>query len=165
MSYSGLIFLILCAVIAWSFITWRLFKWASKNDWDRLGPLLIAAMHLVLAWVFWGWLLIDMPTGLAGVDKNYAHGDVEGYLYAVEHRGVIWKTYEIAILVGETEADSLEWRLSTPSKRIGETLMGLRGKKIKIEYRQWYRAPWKVGATDVEITHVEANERKVEQEE
>ena len=154
MSYSTLIFTIVCALACWGAVSWLLWRKCEQSSSDIY--ILFFASHTVAGLVPWAALIVALPLALAGVDPDYGSGEVDGYLFEVSHEGVVWKTWEATILVGKTEADSVRWNGSTGDKARGEELMRLRGKKVRIKYRRWFSAPCRVGSTRDEIVEVEA---------
>lgn len=92
---------------------------------------------------------------------TYSEGSRAGYLVKVSRKGVVFKTYEGQLnlgnyqMPGQSPALGNMWDFSVLKKDVYTALQQYEGKQIKVYYKQKYKnMPWQ-GDTDYFITKVE----------
>jgi hypothetical protein len=92
---------------------------------------------------------------------TYSEGSRAGYLIKVSRKGVIFKTYEGQLnlgnyqIPGQATALGSMWDFSVIRKDVFVSLQQYEGKQVKLHYKQKYKnMPWQ-GDTEYFITRVE----------
>ncbi|RME99115.1 MAG: 6-phosphogluconate dehydrogenase [Bacteroidetes bacterium] len=91
---------------------------------------------------------------------TYSDGTRAGELIKVTNKGMVFKTYEGQLNLGGFQSDPAGitgnvWDFSTTDKEVYQQLQKLEGRKVKLYYRQRYKAmPWQ-GKTDYFVYKVE----------
>lgn len=74
---------------------------------------------------------------------NASDGVKMGDLVKMEHRGILFKSWEGAIQEGGTSAKLFKFSVLDSDKKVIETLNALQGQYIKVYYSERYRTfPW-----------------------
>ena len=81
-------------------------------------------------------LITILSIGLIFAILNYPYskGVRNGKLVKISQKGVIVKTYEGTLDLGS--GDQLTWQFSVHDQKLGEKLVALTGKNVKLEYRE-----------------------------
>lgn len=95
-----------------------------------------------------------------GAGWTFSEGTRAGELIKISRKGVVFKTYEGQINLGGFESDAEGivgniWAFSTTDKAIYEKLQELEGKKIKLHYKQRYKAMVWQGKTEYFVEKVD----------
>ena len=83
---------------------------------------------------------------------GYSEGSRTGTVTKFSKKGILLKTYEGNLMIGETAGTV--FRFSVVDKSIIKDLQDLAGKKVTLEYRQHYVVAANKGATNYLITKV-----------
>ena len=86
-------------------------------------------------------LIILSLTLLAGISYGlvtipYSQGVRSGTLVKLSKKGILYSTYEGTLDLGS--GDQLTWNFSIHNKKIGEQLVSLSGKKVKLSYDELF---------------------------
>lgn len=120
----------------------------AQSIWKRLRRLL-----------GWGLLVAVIGGGIyLGIcNWTYSKGQRSGLLNKISYKGVVWKTYEGELNMGNFEAGmpGSTWKFSVWKDEIYEQLQDYQGQQVKLHYRQKIKPmPWQ-GKTDYFIYEVE----------
>lgn len=110
----------------------------------------------VWAWIkrFFLVLLLVAVAGFGGFvwvsGWTYSDGTRAGDLIKISRKGVVWKTFEGQLNLGGFQSDSAGdglsgniWSFSVGDRDVYEKLQNYEGKRVKLHYKQRYRAfPW-----------------------
>jgi len=97
---------------------------------------------------------------------TFSEGTRAGQLIKLTNKGVVFKTHEGELNMGGLRvggsSDGLEgnlWQFSVVDEQVLDALNKAEGKRVKLSYKQRYRAmPWQ-GETDYFVTGVEVIDR------
>lgn len=113
-------------------------------------------------------ILLIVAVGTAGyiwvMGWTYSDGTRAGTLIKVSHKGVVFKTFEGQLNMGGFQPDAQSgivgniWEFSTAKSSIYKQLQQAEGEKVKLHYRQRYRAFAWQGKTEYFVYKVEVLE-------
>lgn len=90
----------------------------------KIGLFLILSL-IILAGISYG--LVTIP---------YSKGVRSGTLVKLSKKGILYSTYEGTLDLGS--GDQLTWNFSIHDKKVGEQLVSLSGKKVKLSYDELF---------------------------
>ena len=121
-----------------------------KTFFFRVFIIVIPIMLIVTLWIF-SW--------------TYSEGTRAGQLIKFSAKGVMFKTYEGELNMGGLRTgeakDGLEgnlWRFSVRDKDVVKDLQNAEGKRVKLSYKERYKAMFWQGDTNYFIVNVEVIE-------
>ncbi len=95
---------------------------------------------------------------------TYSDGSRAGYLVKVTRKGVVFKTHEGQLNLGGVQTDpqgqiiGSTWDFSTTDSEVYDNMQNLEGRKVKLLYRERYKAmPWQ-GKTNYFVYEVQVVE-------
>ena len=78
--------------------------------------------------------LASISYGLVSIP--YSQGVRSGTLVKLSKKGILYSTYEGTLDLGS--GDQLTWNFSIHDKKVGEQLVSLSGKKVKLNYDELF---------------------------
>lgn len=77
-------------------------------------------------------------------------GEAIGRVVDVRYGGSIFNTTEVTIMYGDesTKTSAITSQYSSPDKAMYHKYNALMGKTVKIKYKRWHSAPWRMGDTN-----------------
>ncbi|MDP1719043.1 MAG: hypothetical protein Q8L24_01305 [bacterium] len=148
---------ILVAVVCLVLVGWTI-KWAYEEI-DGGAALVVAVVGSLIA-------LLAVPLAGAwiaalttGAVPGYSDGDRVGYVTKVSNKGLIWKTWEGQMQVGQGAQVATQqlFEFSVVDDKVRANLEAAlsSGKKVKIHYSQWLTLPYRMGDSNYVVTSVE----------
>ena len=115
--------------------------------------------------VFFLIILLILAVGTAGyvwvMGWTYSEGTRAGSLIKISHKGVVFKTFEGQLNMGGVQTDTESglvgniWDFSVVKSSVYKELQQSEGRKVKLYYKQRYKAmPWQ-GKTEYFVYKVE----------
>ena len=152
----------LIAIVVMSIILFtagrRLYNIAKKNYgtgffWTVLLSLSMLIVPLILVVADFSARCVD------GILPNYSEGERIGYVTKLSYKGVIWKTHEGQLQVGQGAQVAVQkpFDFSVVDEGMLDPLNEAmtKGKKVKLRYREWWAMPYRLGDSGYEIIGVE----------
>ncbi len=124
-----------------------------REEWYSLGVGL-GTFGVAIALLALSAFTIPATTGLM---PEYSNGSIVGCITEVRHEGIIWKTWEvrIALNAGEPIAYQPPTQLSVPDAILAQRFHDCIGQRVRLAYKGWLLMPFRLGATNYEVTAAE----------
>ena len=115
-----------------------------------------AAIVFFLFTTSWTW------SAFVGFPISYAEGSRVGYVTKASVKGIIFKTNEFEVQVGQGQMAALQkpYPMSCPDDELWGKILTVQssGDKVQIFYTQVWSNPWCMGSTSYRIQRVEKSE-------
>ncbi|MBI4991735.1 MAG: prepilin-type N-terminal cleavage/methylation domain-containing protein [Candidatus Harrisonbacteria bacterium] len=105
--------------------------------------------------------LVLSKVNLIGVMPNYSTGERVGYVTKLSVKGVVFKTHEAQLQVGQGEQVATQAPFDFSVDKKSEAVLKKlslameRGNKVRLKYRQWLLMPVYVGESGYEVMEVQ----------
>ena len=127
---------------------------------DKFFDKLMTSMFLWMIGPFIAFLLcLPLIPVTGGMLRGYSDGTREGFVTKLSEKGIVWKTYESQIQVGTGDMAALQtpFEFSVPksNKELYDKVKENLGKKVRVEYIEWFVMPYWVGSSGYELTNIQ----------